>query len=503
MEAFLHSMERPFVACLLLAGILVYLGIHVLSRKVIFVDLALAQIAALGSVWGALLGWDIHSDPWQIKAFSLAFTLLGALVFTVTRMRDERVPHEALIGIAYAVALGATMLASAHLAHGAEEVSELLAGSILWVQWDAIAFAAALFAAVGAFHWWFRRPFFLISIAPERAEAEGVALRLWDFLFYASLGFVVTSAVSIAGVLLVFSYLVIPAVIATLFADRIGPRLAIGWSVGTLVSAIGCSLSYFEDLPSGPTIVACFGGFLVLAGVVHFVARAGSARGAAFLRVAAGALAFAALAAGSFLLKKDEGHDVLHVLETGSKAERMLALAEVRADPALWERARALVPALLAEGAIEVRVAVLDLVAERKDAALLVEVHPLLEDADDAVREKALRCVRDLASQDSVPVLLAVAPKEEDEYLKVELAETLLELGDARGLPVLLDVMQSGVAAQARRDAWEHLRAHWEVELPYRPEAGPAENRATLDALRRRWSERGAALKAGADGLFR
>ncbi|MBI5362471.1 MAG: metal ABC transporter permease [Planctomycetes bacterium] len=503
MNAFFQSMERPFVDCLLLAGILVYLGIHVLARKVIFVDLALAQIAALGSVWGALLGWDIHSDPWQIKAFSLAFTLLGAFVFTVTRMRDERVPHEALIGIAYAVALGATMLASAHLAHGAEEVSELLAGSILWVQWDAIAFAAALFAAVGVFHWTCRRRFFLISMHHGEADAKGVSLQLWDFLFYASLGFVVTSAVSIAGVLLVFSYLVIPAVVAMLFADRIGPRLAIGWSVGTLVSAIGCSLSYFEDLPSGPTIVACFGGFLVLAGLVHYVARSGAARGAALLRVGGGALAFTALAAGSFLLKKDEGHDVLHVLETGNKAERMLALAEIRADPELWTRARPLVPALLAKGEIEVRVALLDLIDARKDVTLLGAVHPLLADADDSVRDKALRCVRDLASKDSVPVLLAVAAKEEDEYLKVEFAETLLELGDARGLPVLLDVMETGEAAQARRDAWEHLHAHWTFELPYRPEAGSEENRAALAALRRAWNERGAALRSGPDGVFR
>ena len=148
MSQFFASMERPFVACLLLAGILVYLGIHVLSRKVIFVDLALAQIAALGSVWGVLLGWDLQDDPWAVKAFSLAFTFLGAAVFTMTRTRDERVPHEALIGITYAVALGATILASAHLAHGAEEVSELLAGSILWVRGDTILLSILVFLSL-------------------------------------------------------------------------------------------------------------------------------------------------------------------------------------------------------------------------------------------------------------------------------------------------------------------------------------------------------------------
>src|SRR5262245_28481949 len=157
-------MWLPFLACLVLSGILVYLGIHVLSRKVIFVDLALAQIAGLGSVYGVLLGWDLHDDAWAVRCFSLAFTFLGAAVFTLTRTRDERVPHEALIGITYAVSLGATILASSHLAHGAEEVSELLAGSILWVRWPTIVATAIAFGVIGAFHWTFRRQFFRISL---------------------------------------------------------------------------------------------------------------------------------------------------------------------------------------------------------------------------------------------------------------------------------------------------------------------------------------------------
>jgi len=489
MSHFLVSMERPFVACLLLAGILVYLGIHVLSRKVIFVDLALAQIAALGSVWGALLGWDIQTDPWQIKAFSLVFTLLGAAVFTLTRMRDERVPHEALIGITYAVALGATMLASAHLAHGAEEVNELLAGSILFVSWETILVSAVVFALIGAFHWRFRRQFFQISLDPGGAEAQGVSLRLWDFLFYASLGFAVTSAVSIAGVLLVFSYLVIPAVVAMLFADGIRARLLIGWIVGTLVSAIGCSVSYFGDLPSGPTIVACFGGALLLSGMAHYALVH---RG--LVRVLAGSALAAALVSGSFLLKKHEGHDVVHVLETGSKAERVLALKEVAADPSLWSRVRPLVPKLFDNRENEVRTDLLSLIAERRDASLLGAVHPLLADPDDAVREKALRCVRDIASKESVPALVAAAGTEQDDYLKVEIGETLLELGQLTGVPPILLVLKSGEAAEARKDAWEHLKAH----LPL-----PAELAATDSAaLERWWSENRARLVPDHAGVF-
>jgi zinc/manganese transport system permease protein len=494
-------MAWPFLACLLLAGILVYLGIHVLARKVIFVDLALAQIAALGSVWGALLGWDLQSDPWAVKAFSLAFTFLGAAVFTMTRMRDERVPHEALIGIAYAVALGATILASSHLAHGAEEVSELLAGSILWVRGDAIVVTALVFAAVGAFHWVFRRQFFRVSLQPELAEREGLSLRLWDFLFYVSLGFAVTSAVSIAGVLLVFSYLVIPAVVAMLFAERIGTRLVLGWTVGTIVSAVGCSLSYFRDLPSGPTIVACFGGFLVAAGLVNYVMRAAN-KPRALVRVGVGAGVFALLVAGSFALRKQEHHDVLHLLTAGSKAEKMLALAEVEADPELWVRARPLAKEILASGETEVRLRLLGLIETRRDASLLPAVEGLLLDHEDAVAERALRCVRALDDPRSADVIHAAALKEEDEYLKVEMAEALLELGDVRGVPLLVDVIATGEAAQARRDAWEHLTAHVPVDVPIRPDVPPADDAEHVLALQRWWSEHASKLVSGRDGKF-
>jgi zinc/manganese transport system permease protein len=456
----------------------------------------------LGSVWGVLLGWDLQGDPWVVKAFALAFTFLGAAVFTWTRMRDERVPHEALIGITYAVALGSTILARSHLAHGAEEVSELMAGSILWVRAPDILATAPVFAAVGAFHWVFRRQFFLISLDPARAEAEGMSLRLWDFLFYVSLGFAVTSAVSIAGVLLVFSYLVIPAVVALLFAERIGHRLAVGWAVGTIVSAIGCWISYSGNLPSGPTIVATFGGFLVLAGVAHFVLRA-AARPAAILRVAFGAAALALFFGGSFLLQKHEHHDVVHVLETGNKAEKMLALAEVEADPALWPRLQTIAGKILSGGETEVRVRLLKLIEARQDASLLPLVHPLLGDGDDSVRVQALACVKALGKPASLDPLFAASQKEEDDYIRVEMAEALLELGDPRGFGPMIEVIANGEAAQARRDAWEHLKAHAQVDIPYRAELPPAESAKAIEDLRRWWQENEKKLVLDHAGLFR
>lgn len=502
MSAFLESMALPFLACLILTGIHVYLGIHVLSRKVIFVDLALAQVAALGSVWGVLLGWDLAGDPWIVKGFSLGFTVLGAAVFSLTRMRNERVPHEALIGITYAVALGGTILASSHLAHGAEEVSELLAGSILWVRGQTILVTAVLYAVIGAFHFAFRRQFFLISLTPDVAQARGLDVRLWDFLFYVSFGFVVTSSVSIAGVLLVFSYLVIPAVVAMLFVDGIRARLAIGWLVGTAVSAIGCALSYFRDLPSGPTIVACFGGALVLAGIAHYLLAAGD-RVRAGLRVAAGVFLFTALVGGSLFLRKRERHDLAHLLKDGTKAERMLVLAEVAAEPAQWDKVRPLVREILHGKETEVRVKLLELVCQRHEAEFVGDVQALLSDADETVQEKALRCVREWGGKESTQALLEAAGREDDDYIKVEMAEALLELGDIRGAPLLIDVIATGEAAQARRDAWEHLTAHVPIDAALRSDLAPKDNAAGIAALRRWWQEHGAALKLDHGDVFR
>jgi zinc/manganese transport system permease protein len=502
MSAFFESMTYPFLACLILTGIHVYLGIHVLSRKVIFVDLALAQVAALGSVWGVLLGWDLATDPWIVKAFSLAFTFLGAAVFSLTRMRSERVPHEALIGITYAVALGATILASAHLAHGAEEVSELLAGSILWVRGETLVATTILYAVIGLFHYIYRRQFFLISLTPDLAEERGLNMRLWDFLFYVSFGFVVTSSVSIAGVLLVFSYLVIPAVIAMLFVDGIRARLVMGWIVGTLVSAIGCAVSYFRDLPSGPAIVACFGSALILAGIVHYLASSPH-RVQAALRVAAGAACFAALVGGSFLFQKREKHDLAHLLKEGSKAERMLVLAEVDADPSAWPKIASLVRDVLRGKDSEVRVKMLEIIGKRRAIEFLPDVQAMLSDPDDAVQEKALRCVREWGGKDSANAIAAAAARVDDDYMKVEMAEALLELGDIRGAPILIDVIATGDAVQARRDAWEHLTAHVPIDVRVRTDVAPNDNAHEIAELRRWWAEHQKALKLDHGDTFK
>ena len=251
----------PFVASLILTGIHAYLGVHVVERGVIFVDLALAQIAALGATIAILIGMDPHGTGayW----LSLGFTFIGAAIFAFARTRRGHIPQEAFIGIAYAVASAAAILAMSKATGETEHLKDMLVGNILSVSRHDVFKTAVLYGVIGVFHYIFRRRFLLISTDPEQAEAQGISIRFWDFLFYASFGFVVTSSVAIAGVLLVFCYLIVPSVGAMLFADRVGRRLAIGWTMGTLVSALGTYLSYYWDLPTGATIVCTFGAALV------------------------------------------------------------------------------------------------------------------------------------------------------------------------------------------------------------------------------------------------
>ena len=264
----------PFVASLILTGIHAYLGVHVVERGVIFVDLALAQIAALGATIAILVGMDPHGKGayW----LSLAFTFVGAAIFSFARTRRGHIPQEAFIGIAYAVASATAILAMSKATGETEHLKDMLVGNILAVDKAEVMKTAVLYGVVGLFHYIFRKKFLLISTDPAQAEAKGLNIRFWDFLFYASFGFVVTSSVAIAGVLLVFCYLIVPSVGAMLFADKVGRRLAIGWTMGTLVSALGVYFSVTFDMPTGATIVCTFGAVLVVMFLVHLLFFHGS-----------------------------------------------------------------------------------------------------------------------------------------------------------------------------------------------------------------------------------
>jgi zinc/manganese transport system permease protein len=266
----LDFLAAPFAASLILTGIHSYLGVHVVERGVIFVDLSLAQIAALGATIAVLLpfsGGDPHAE--SVYWVSLLFTFIGAGIFSMIRGKRSRIPQEAIIGISYAVASAAAILAMSKSTSESEHLKDMLVGNIIAVSWYEVGKTAALYGIIGIFHYVFRKQFLTISMNHDDAEAGGLNVRWWDFLFYASFGFVVTSSVAIAGVLLVFCYLIVPSVAAMLYADTIGKRLAIGWTMGTIVSALGVYLSLILDLPTGATIVCTFGLVLVLMSILR------------------------------------------------------------------------------------------------------------------------------------------------------------------------------------------------------------------------------------------
>ena len=293
----------PFLACLILTGIHVYLGLHVLARGVIFVDLALAQVAALGISVAFLAGHPLQSDAayW----YALAFTVAGAAIFAASRAHRAPLPQEAVIGIVYAVSAAAAVLVVDRAPQGGEHIKTLLVGSILTVSGREVAQLALLYGLIGALHAAVRRPLLEISLDADAARARGLRLRAWDLLFYVTFGIVVTSSVRLAGVLLVFSYLIVPAAVATLLAASVPARLLIGWGVGALVSAAGLWASFAWDLPTGAAVVTSFGALMALVALglgARRLAERVRAQGLGALRGVGALLALAVTAAGLLLL---------------------------------------------------------------------------------------------------------------------------------------------------------------------------------------------------------
>lgn len=292
----------PFLACLVLTGIHVYLGLHVLARGIIFVDLALAQVAALGITVALLAGHPLQSGAayW----YALTFTLAGSLLFAVSRTHRAPIPQEAIIGIVYAVSAAIAILVIDRAPQGSEHIKQLLVGSILTVTPKEVGTLALLYAIIGSLHWTIRRPLLEISFDPEAAISKGRWMRGWDFVFYASFGFVVTSSVQIAGVLLVFSYLIVPAAIAALLVRSVSARLALGWGLGFVVSLLGLVASATWDLPTGATVVTTFGVSMaaVAAGLgLRILIQATRAKGPSAL-TGAGIAALGVLALAGLLL---------------------------------------------------------------------------------------------------------------------------------------------------------------------------------------------------------
>ncbi|MEO8705185.1 MAG: metal ABC transporter permease [Kofleriaceae bacterium] len=463
----------PLLSCLAVSGILVYLGMHVVERKVIFVDLALAQIAALGVMWAILMGYDHETDTLAVTLYSLAFTAAGALVFSITRTRNERVPHEALIGIIYVAASAGGLVLADRFALGTEALKELIAGRVALVTPDIFIKLAISCAVVGIVFVVLHRRFMAISRDAHAAEATGSSIRWWDFLFYLLFGVLITQSVGVLGVLPVFAYLVIPAVTAAFLFESIRARLIFGWAFAGVISLVGLETARAAQLDPGPTIVCLFAAALVLLGVGLFL-RARKFSRPAILQVAGFAVLFAMFFGGTLVFRKpvrtDELATAIEYAQSGDPTRMRQAMESFRHFPDAKAQWCPLVVPMLDQD---------DPVARDAAAKLLGEVHaveaiPKLaarlagNEPDDNVREGLVRALRAIGDPAAVPVLVAAAAREVEPDLAVAMAVAAFELAGAnqdadlrRAADLLVHVLADTDAPRAaRRDAGDAIRKH-------------------------------------------
>jgi zinc/manganese transport system permease protein len=475
MRELIELMAAPFAACVVLVGIHAYLGLHVIQRKVIFVDLALAQIAALGATFGFLLGLSPHSQTAYV--FSLAFAIVGAAIFAVTRMRHERIPQEAIIGITYAVALALAILVADRAPEGSEHIKETLTGALLWVRWPTIFKTAGIYALVGLLHVALRKPFFEISFHPEQAYAQGLKVRFWDFIFYVTFAFVITSSVAIAGVLLVFSFLVIPAVIASLFAERISTRLVIGWSVGLVACAFGLVSSYRFDLPSGPSVVAALGGALLLAGLVYSILAAPSRVGA-MLKVAAGIAALGLiLLTLSIFFTSSTFLQIAH--EHDWEAEHEEEIAEADDHGHLWEE--------LSTGCGGEAPCIARNLQEARGG--WDRLSHRLSEADTSERENWLEVLAHVDSAGSRDLVVGLAAVETESLVRLEAAQLLVEQGDPRGVAISLELLEPTVPPLVRDEAYQLIAGQAGEDFGFDPFGSEEANAEAIERIQA-WARR-------------
>jgi zinc/manganese transport system permease protein len=468
----LRWMLIPFLACLVLSINHVYLGIHVIARKVIFVDLALAQIAALGATYALTLGYDPNADAFRISLFSLAFTFVGAGAFAVARMRRERVPQEAFIGIIYAAASAAAILILSKSATGGEELKHMLVGDVLLVQMPEVINMAIGYGIIGLFHVVFRRKFLAISLDPEAAEASGIRIRFWDVLFYMSFGVVITKSVAIVGVLLVFSYLVVPAVIAQMWSDSIRGRLLFGWVVAILASTLGIAWSFYSDYPTGPAIVVMLAVFLIGSSVSYYVRHApGQIR--ALANVAAMVVFGVAFLYGLAYFKKSAPvtaavkQDVIEMLMTelngDEEAHQLDAIRHLGSmqDPRI-------VPAL---------------------------ANVVKNSKSDQVVEAAVTALTKQKDPRAVPALRGAAQTTYDSFLELTIGKAQLSLGDTEGFATLIKIMKDDEAGFARQQASELLDNTSGRKWGYNAERSVAENAPVLKNIAEWYTREGSKMK--------
>ncbi|MEE8349474.1 MAG: metal ABC transporter permease [Acidobacteriota bacterium] len=460
MDQLIQIMFPPFVACMLLTGICSYLGLHVVSREVIFVDLALAQIAALGTTFAFLMGFEADSNTGYF--YSLGFTFLGAVIFSISRLRDQRVPQEALIGIVFAVSSSAAILIADQASQGAEHVTEMLTGSILWVSWATIGRTLIICVAVGTFHFIFRRQFLLISLQSEEALRQGLRIRWWDFLFYVSFGFVITSSVAIAGVLLVFCFLIIPSVIGMLFSRDTRTRLILAWVSGAFASSIGLLVSYQFDLPSGPSIVCMFGVFLVLAALIQYLSKAAH-RGMALVRVGIGLLVVGIV--GTLLLLNRpavESHSNVELTDMERVLEQFGELAAGAPSASILDDLLGIQLDLVEQGLREGRI--------QPDQQLIQRLG-----------ENGL--------PDALPLLRLICDNSEDPWSRYYGSLSILKLGDITGIHRLIQILTDPGPVFLKATVNEFLMNVTGKDFGYQPMNGAEETESSVHRWESWWHE--------------
>jgi zinc/manganese transport system permease protein len=434
----------PCAAALILVATHTYLGLHVISRNVFFVDLALAQVAALGSTVAYLYGFEINDPPTYYV--SLLFAVFGAWFFSVARVPDNRVPQEAIIGLAFAVASAGAILFSAENPHGAEHLRDMMSGSILVVSAKEVRHAALLYGAIGAFHWVFRSQFLRISMDREGATAAGMRVQLWDFLFYLSFAIIITSSVRIAGVLLVFILLIAPAVCGAMFATGIRSRLLIGWTCGILATTGGLMMSFQMDWPPAPAISCIFAAILIGSAVVGNIAlardRARAAAKYAAIAVVLGAAGFALTAflrsdlAWSWKHAEQHAEGVAH-----SHGEPEHEVGDSRSD---------LIAALHDEHE-QVRATAAEQLGKLRDPSVVPNLAQALSDPAAAVKEKAAEALGKLARPEAVAALAAALEKrDEDDWVNLRIAEALARCGGKKGESALIELARDADAKVVR-----------------------------------------------------
>ena len=263
---FVELLGLPFLVCVAMTAILGYLGIHVLSREIVFVDIALAQIVAVGAV-GAHVVFGVHENAPMTSVASLALALGAAGFYALARRKVVQISQETVIGVSYAIAAAAALFLIGIAPGGHVHAQHMLAGSILWATWTDLIICGLVFGAVGVCFSVLRHPFHRISSDYDGALREGMNVVAWDFLFYALLGIVITFAVRIGGVVVVFAFLIIPATLSALFTARLGKRLVIGWVAGILGALLGLLFAHRLDFSVGPAVALLLGVELALAGL--------------------------------------------------------------------------------------------------------------------------------------------------------------------------------------------------------------------------------------------